>query len=270
MRIEAALEDYLVQLEADLIAEVERRELEERSNLLPEVAHGRTATSGAELLSGIWLFTQFARNAGVITPEEEQDLLERGREAILITLRNQAQFLGDAKPELIFLEQLGAALQSGAAHLADRETGEVPEDPSGPDESLARLVGWRKTDSTGEHDGYWRSQGRLVGWVEQSSGSLFLIPSAAYQQVQRMGDEGGVRVTLGQRMLWKALDEGGYLVEKDGDRRTKKVRAAGKTRNALHLRLRSVFVPPDVYETHGTPSTMRRLQRSRPRQARCS
>jgi len=226
----------------------ERRRLEaaeERDRLLGQLGHGRTATIGGQLLFGLRLLLEFARDVGAIELDEHDALLARGRSAILEALGAQQAHHEDADPAELFVELLAGALQSGRGHLADIKGGEVPLVGSEVDEDTARLVGWRKClDEYKDERGRtrtrteWRPGGDLVGFVDVPGDSIYLLPGPAHQLVSRLSEAGGERIVLGRKMLSRALDEAGMLVSTDGDQRTtKKKTCAGVPRNAHHMRL---------------------------------
>lgn len=228
----------------------------ERDRLLPRLSHGRTATIGAELLVALRIFLGFAVEVGAIDAEHGQRLLERGERAILETLEAQAQHQSAADPVSAFLGLVAGALQSRAAHLADLRDGGVPMSEEQEDDETARLTGWRLAVSQGDQGKRteWRPGGQLIGWVDSERGDAYLIPSAAYRAVQEMARESPTRITLTERMLLRSLDERGLLASKDEKRHTKKVRAVGKLRNAIHLRLESLFGESGTSGTSGTPA----------------
>ncbi len=208
-----------------------------RESLLSRVPHGRTATGGAQLIVGLRLFLQFAKDSGAIDQAQLGELDRRGREAILAVLADQAEHQAASDPAKVFVQLIGSALMAGEIHLADRTSGSVPE----PDE-LARACGWQHTDE-------WRPRGSQVGWAEQDSDSVFLNPSAAYKAAQRQGENSPNRIGIGDRALWDRLHDAGFLVSEDPDRHTKKIRIGGRAQNVLHLRLSHLLGEPGTTGT---------------------
>jgi hypothetical protein len=81
----------------------------------------------------------------------------------------------------------------------------------------------------------WRSQGNLVGWVEENS--LYLEPEAAYGVAQRQGQHSGDQLTITGGTLRKRLHDRGLLLAVDKKRQVLTVRkvVGGRRREVLHL-----------------------------------
>ena len=133
-----------------------------------------------------------------------------------------------SEPARRFLQLLGAALASGAAHVAGRD-GDEPRDPA--------AWGWRPfTVGTGENEREeWRFQGRRVGWLDD--GALYLEPDAAFAAAQKVGEDVGDALTVTPQVLRKRLHEQGFLASLDEARETLTVRRKleGRQRSVLHV-----------------------------------
>ncbi len=234
----------------------ERAVEEERQVLIGLTAHARTATMGAEHLFSLRVLLEFAIDAGAIDEQKRATLDERGRVAIVKALERQAIFQGDADPSRVFLELVGAALQAGRAHLADRGDRDLPKTiDRQEDGATARVVGWRRSSSTSEPGGErveWRPGGPCIGWIDAGAESIYLIPRAAYKAAQEMAQESPSRIDLSERQVWKQLAETGMLASCDGDRNTKTVRVAGRPTPTLHLRSTSLLPGTGTTGTTGT------------------
>jgi len=222
-----------VQLEADRY----------RDALQSKSPHGRTATICGTGLALLAVFTRFAREIDAIGELEKAELLARGEAAFLQVMAAQAEAQVDADPVHGFLRAVASALGSRSAHLADASTGEEPRRGSDVEEGAARVAGWRcaSTQFGGQLRTEWTPGGSRIGFVDVERGLVYLIPEAAYQAAQKAFGDSPERIALGQRSLWKALDEAKCLVEFDAKRHTKKVRLAGQNINVLVLRMESLF-----------------------------
>lgn len=241
----------------DVLREERRAFVEEQRRGLSGMPHGRTTTAGALLLFGLKCALRFAHEIGAISISDEGSLLKRGHRALLGVLVSQCEHHEASDPVKAFAEVLAASLQSGSAHLADAAHGGAPDSNDNEvDSGLAHLVGWRLavSDSGEGERREWRPGGTLVGWVDRNTNSVYLIPQAAYEAAQRMAASSPERITLGQRMLARALDEAGVLASKDAGegRRTKKVRIAGQPRSVWHVGLAFLFEAAGTGGTGGT------------------
>lgn len=226
----------------ELRAWIRERTQEFRDELLPAVPHGRTATTGADLQVGLLLFLRFATSVGGVSGAAAKALAERGRSLIVEWLERQSRHQLEQRPEHVFLECVGAALLSGAAHLVDRRTGDVPCRGDAVDDEAARVLGWRLAvqESDGSQRQEWRPSGPAIGYVDLEEDSAFLIPPAAMQAARKIGDGSGTPLERSQAAVVRALDEAGMLQSKDKGRRDKRIRVLDATPRAWHLSLSSI------------------------------
>jgi hypothetical protein len=216
----------------ELRAEMQTFVPEQRDRLARDLPHGRTATIGADLLFGLLVFLRFAQAVGAIDKAEGEQLARRGHEAILECLRSQESHHADTRPVTVLLESVTAALQSKAAHLADRRSGETPAIGVLVHPETARLAGWRLSEVTADDSASvrteWRPGGAQVGWIDIEKGEAYLVPKAALGAAQRTGERAQARVSLSERAMGKALSEAGLLLSKDRERFTKRVSIGGQ------------------------------------------
>src|SRR5215217_2549343 len=227
--------------------EIRERLPEERRELREEVTrsgqHKRTPGIAADLGLGLRYFLTYAEETGAVSPEEAQELWERGWKAILEAADLQEAHQSVSEPTKRFIELLRSAISSGRAHLASTD-GEKPE-------VSPVALGWRKTDS---EYGDWRPQGDRIGWVDGED--LYLESGASYRVAQSQA-QGAEALAVSERTLRKRLKEKGYLISTDEKRQTLTVRRTIeglKSRNVLHLRLSSLFSDreePDKPDTDG-------------------
>lgn len=229
----------------ELRCTVRSRADQHRDALQAKAPHGRTATICGTGLALLGVFLRFAREIGAMGEREEAELLARGEAAFLQVMAAQAEAQVDADPVHAFLRALVSALGSRSAHLADASTGEEPRRGFDVDEGAARVAGWRCASSQfgGQLRTEWTPGGSRIGFIDVERELVYLIPEAAYQAAQRAFGDSPERIALGQRSLWKALDEAKCLVEVDAKRHTKKVRLAGQNTNVIVLCMDSLIPP---------------------------
>lgn len=216
---------WLAADQADRDYEAELHEL--RSGLMGEPA--RVPSNVANLLLGWRTFRRFARSIGLgadlaaIKGTVEDSLAELAGA--------QVSHLRTEDPARRYLSLLAAALESGAAHLADPTSGSAP--------SEARRYGWRRDD-----DGRSWPQGTLIGYVEDDE--VYLIPLAAYGVARRLGEQTDHRLTIQDSTLRKRLHQAGHLATTEGDGRlTVRKQWAGTERRYLHLTVGSLLSQED-------------------------
>jgi hypothetical protein len=211
-----------------------RTELDElRDKARTKGQHARTPATVADLALGLRYFLEFALSAGAISTSDQEELWERGWNALTETAAAQAEHQAAAEPCCLFLRLLVGAIASGRAHVAG---------PNGSEPALPGAWGWRET-----HDGpqsRWQHQGRRLGWVEGSD--LYLEPEAAYAEAQELARTQGDSLPVSARTLRKRLRERGLLASTDTEREVLTVRRTleGRRREVLHLRS-AVLSPPE-------------------------
>jgi Domain of unknown function (DUF3854) len=204
-----------------------REELEAlRGHRADASEHMRTPAAVAELQIGLRCFLAFAVDVGALSGAEADQLQHTGAAALQQLGRRQRTYLLSSEPAQRFVELLGSAISSGAAHVAD---------PSGGAPSEPGLWGWREVES-GDHTN-WRAQGSRVGWVEGDE--LWLEPDAAYAVAQDVARRVGDPFTVARTTLNKRLAERGFLSSTDlqTERSCVPVRRVigGQRRQVLHL-----------------------------------
>ena len=149
--------------------------------------------------------------------------------ALIEVAKAQADHQVGEDPTIRFLLLVAAAISSGRAHVADAETGKVPED--------AYRWGWREhAVGTGEFaHREWRAEGKQVGWCDGEN--ILLDPDAAYATAQGLAREQGTSLSVSQQTLWKRLAEKGVLASRDVSRGRNKVRwqIVGHRRSVIHI-----------------------------------
>jgi hypothetical protein len=213
----------------DALREALRTETERLRQLAHrEGQHRRTPGIVADLALGLRYFLAYAHEAGALDQAERDALWANWWAALGEAAAAQATHQRAGEPARRFIQLLGAALASGAAHVAGRD-GDEPLDPA--------AWGWRLfTIGTGENEREeWRFQGKRVGWLDD--GALYLEPDAALAAAQAVGEDVGDGLTITPQVLRKRLHEQGLLASVDQARETLTVRRKleGRQRSVLHV-----------------------------------
>jgi hypothetical protein len=210
--------------------------------------HRRTAGIVAELAVGWRLFLEFAQATGAVTPEQSEQLWERGWTALGALATDQARHQRVSDPARLFLALLGGAVASGRAHVAGPD-GQEPAD-------IPQAWGWRLvTVGAGEHERQeWRSGGERVGWVAEDD--LYLDPHAAFVAAQRFGRDGGEQIPVTLPTLTRRLKEQGLLSGREEYRGVLTVRRTleGKRRDVLPLAAGALTPPEPDQPDQGPPT----------------
>lgn len=175
--------------------------------------HDRTPDIYASLYLGFYCFLVFAYESKAITQGQLQEMLDQADQYLTEAARRQAELLAGEDPALRFIQLIIAAITSGQAYIADATTGTEPFD--------AENWGWR--------DG--EPRGILIGW---NSGELiYLQPDSAFMVAQRMASTQGAALAIGQKTLWKRMQEQGYIAEADPGRNTIKKVIVGERKRVI-------------------------------------
>jgi hypothetical protein len=210
-----------------------------RDELAGEGRHRRTPTMIGELIAGFNLFLRFAVEVGAITEAEAASLGGRCRRALLEAADAQDVHLQESDPCERYFRLLRAALASGRAFVAGIGGGRPDGSP--------RPWGWRAVEDGDPRppgpcagDGWWRPQGRLVGWLDGPN--LYLEAEAAYAAANDLAGEQGESLATSRAVMHKRLHEAGRLVTVDARRRRLTVRKTiGDARQeVLHVRAAEV------------------------------
>jgi hypothetical protein len=189
--------------------------------------HTRSLGNFASLLAGWEVFVRFAAECGAVDRGESQALLLEARAVFEELAAEQASLQAAEEPGRRFLELVGGALASGRAHVAALDGG-PPADPS--------AWGWRHGASSELATARWEPQGDAIGWLDGESGSLLLLPEAAYAAAEKLGASAGGTLGVGPRTLWRRMREKGLVRRCGGDHIVTRVRIQGSLRRVLDLK----------------------------------
>ena len=177
--------------------------------------HMRTPAAVAQLRIGLRFFLEFAEDVGAVSAAEAARLKDAGGATLALLARRQDAYLRSSDPAERYIELLGSAISSGAAHVASPNGGE-PSEPG--------LWGWRQVE-VGDSSS-WRAQGARVGWVDGDEG--WLEPDAAHAVAQDVARRVGDPLTVGRTTVNKRLAGRGMLQEhRPPDRAQLRAGAAG-------------------------------------------
>ena len=204
-----------------------RRVTELRMILSASALHRRTPDITAQLIAAVEVYLDFAVHVAAITQGDADALWTRSWRELTNLAATQANKQASNDPVARYLELLGAALSSGAAHLL-ATNGQPPTD--------AEAWGWRPVA-----EGRFEARGQQIGYVENES--VYLIPTAALYCAKQIGRDSGEPLTLTERTLSKRLAEYGVLLSGDLGRETHTIRitVTGARRQVLHLSAASLL-----------------------------
>jgi hypothetical protein len=180
-----------------------------RTDLQGDGGHLRTPEATASLLLGWEAFLRFATEWEAITPQAAQDMTARVRSALAEVAAEQATYISAADPVSLYIAALRSGLASGAAHLADANTGGAPA-------KLAAACGWRTTITQGERYAESISPGGpCVGWITPE-GEVYLVAGSAYAVARAGAERAGTPLATAERTMNRRLHEAGKLAAIDG------------------------------------------------------
>lgn len=216
--------------------------------------HPRSAVIAGELLAGLELFLEFAREQGALSDAEFDDIWQRFHIAMFEVLAVQNLHLESDDPVQKFQACVAAALLSGRAHVAGKN-GDPCEKAWGwrqetqlvrKDQQAVPEAGSADAQPKDEYEEMtrWRANGTCIGMLH--GGELYLIVEASLAAAQDMAKKVGPPLPLNEKTLGKALHERGLLLTRDMHRGRYTVRAnfLGKRTPFLHIHPSSVLSPP--------------------------
>ena len=189
-----------------------------------KVGHSRTPPMLGELISGVAMFLQFAGEHGM-KPGEQNKLYEQAVDSLKVLANRQIEYLTAADPADQFIGVLRSIFAACAGHAKGMHGG-IPQ--------KAQLLGWTHIGDPDEME--FKPHGPRMGWVDQSTKTLYLDAAVAYDAIRRHS-RGSITIT--RQTLYKRLREAGHLTRVDDSRQRNTVRVqcedAGRTCIALSL-----------------------------------
>jgi hypothetical protein len=190
--------------------------------------HARMADNLAQLLTGLELFLDFAKEEQLISREFANAMTEKAKAAAASLAGLQIEIDKEASDARRFVTYLGTSVTTGRAHIQSKDGG-IPRN--------ALVLGWRSVGA----DKYERleGQGACIGWVDGDA--LYIEPRAALSVIKSVSTSLGDHLGTTERALGKALREGGLLQRYDDGRNTTKMSLAGQRRHVYCFRVTDVF-----------------------------
>jgi uncharacterized protein DUF927 len=200
-------------------AQLPKELAELREEAASSAAHKRTPEIIANLAVGLRKFLEFALASGALSKEEGHQLWKNWWHALGIAASKQSEHVKSEDVAQNFVALLESVFASGAAHLAGA-------------------------------DGYasQHAKGQLIGWLDGDD--LLLEPNATFASVQRLAREQGESLPVGQKILWKRVQEAGLIAKVEKGRNLIRRDVGGTRRRVVCLR-RHKF--PSLAEKSGFP-----------------
>ena len=187
---------------------------------LPPEGHARTRDNLSQMLTGLWIYLQYAIDVGIMNLEAADIFKLQAIETVLALSRIQAGVDKDASDAERFVKVLQSALSMGSCHLAE-QSGGYPK--------YYTAAGWKMTGSGRSQK--IEGQGVKVGWMNDKH--VFIDITAAQKVVKQLSQGTGNYLGSSDRAVTKALYEANMLAEVSKDRLTIKVTVEGQRRNLL-------------------------------------
>jgi hypothetical protein len=233
-----AMAAYLCWLARTGLDRVQEAFKEQRQKLRSEIlstGHARTPGFLADLGTGWRFFLEFASGSGAITEAEREEYWQRAWKGILDAGVEQQIEIDGLNPVKRYFQLLSSGISSGEFHLENTSGGPPVVHPEGR--------GWRsETFMVGGYEREeWKPQGRCVGWIDGEH--LYLDSGSAFAAAQKIGEQQGERIALGEKQLNKRLEEDGYLVTKSDKKQVVQRTVQGHRKWVLHLRVSHLETP---------------------------
>jgi hypothetical protein len=180
-----------------------------RAEAASSAQHKRTPEIVAHLQVGLCRFLQFARSVGAVSEEQARELKNASWRALGVAAAAQNSYQRAEDPVRRFLELIRSALSTGRAYLTDSKNG------------------YSET-----------RKGDAIGW--KSDAMVFLDPDAAFATAQKLAQEQGEFLSVGQKTLWQRMRDRGLLARSDSERNSFRVTIGGRRRPVIALSPRTL------------------------------
>ena len=219
-----------------ITSEVKTIEVNIKASLI-DTGHARMPANLATLLSGLFMFLDFATRRGDITEASARIFRDSATAAALTLCSLQATIDGEASDAQRFIEVIRAAVAMGEAHIVDKN-GERP--------GAWKVFGWQAFEMRDKIR--YESKGARIGYADEKF--LYLEPNAAIAVAKALSSKIGNHIGSSERALSKALKEAGFLARADEGRTTTKVTLVGQRKAVYCLELAKVFEMAQGEATH--------------------
>jgi hypothetical protein len=171
--------------------------------------HRRVPEIIAQLQLGFCRFLQFAKAVKALSEDEAFELQEKSWRALGEAAATQGSYQRAEDPVRRFLELVRSALSTGRAYLAYVEN----------------------LNSR-------RGEGDCIGWISEDL--VLLDPDVAFATAQKLAQEQGEFLTVGQKTLWQRMRDRGLLARTDADRNLVRFTIGKQRRRVLALTPRTL------------------------------
>jgi hypothetical protein len=189
-------------------ADVSERRIDKFVELREQAAgseqHRKTPEIVANLQLGMDSFLRFARAVAAVSEKEAAKLKDQCWNALGDAARAQHRHQKSEDPVVRFLQLMQSLLASGRVFLEDLET-----------------------------DNCRNQKGDRVGWLQENV--ALLNPDAAFAAVQKLAQDQGEFLTIGQKTLWARMRDRGLLLGSDADRNLKRETIHGDRQRVVRL-----------------------------------
>ncbi len=188
-------------------------------------SHPRAGDIYGNLLAGVETFLEFLEDAGAVSSEQSNLLLNDLETNLQAAFKEQGVYQSEQDEVERFFNLLRAAFIAGDCHIGNRLD-------QGPPKSRPFAWGWRENgaDVTGEK--LYNPQGDCCGWYADGSASqpaeVWLEPNTAFKIVQEFSRRQGDAFLLSAASLWRRMAERGLFLKVETDAKTGKPRTSVK------------------------------------------
>lgn len=180
-----------------------------RAEAASSAQHKRTPEIVAHLQVGLCRFLHFAQAIKALSEDEALELKTASWRALGDAATAQGNYQRAEDPVRRFLELIASALSTGRAYLTDSDNG------------------YSQT-----------RKGDLIGWI--FGDMAYLNPEVAFATAQKLAQEQGEFLSIGQKTLWQRMQDRGLLVRSEAKRNLVRVKIGDQRRRVLALSPRSL------------------------------
>lgn len=215
--------------------------------------HRRTGDAIAPQIVAAQSWFDFLCTTGAISTIERDAYIQRMRTGLLATGEAQDDIQREASPVDVFIGNIRSAVIRGDAHLADRESNDLPVH--------AARFGWKtETRKMGDHiEPVSIAKGSLIGWVDHEADAAYLDPTSAFAVAQKLGASTGRTIPTTLNTLGKRLDDSGMLVSAEAGRVKQKIYVQRQSQRVWHFRLSALFPDSEAQASEPVPFARREV-----------
>ena len=205
---------YIIDNYDDIRKSCKSKFIEYRNKANQGLAHGRIPEIVASEYMGIELFYKYAKENGVITEYEMQQMKDKAWKILMEVAKKQSSRTEDNRTDNMFFEAVQELLASNKIYLKSYKN-YMRE----PDESLSTFV----------------------GYYDESKERCYLIPNVIFNEVVKFYGVQGIKFPGNAASTWKYLKEAGRLFPGEKDRNTTRKTINGKLKTMIEVNAKDVF-----------------------------